>query len=70
LEECGRGLFDVISWYLDGQAEENQKQMVAPLAGIPAQFEMDPFSTHVDGRYRYTSILGYNVRQPKMVFLC
>jgi hypothetical protein len=42
LEESGRGLFDVISWYLDWRAEENQKQMVDTPAGIPAQIWKGP----------------------------
>lgn len=40
MEESGRGVFDVISWYLDGRAEENQKQMVDTLAGIEAQISI------------------------------
>jgi hypothetical protein len=37
LEECARGLFDVISWYLMDGLRKTNKQMVDTLVEIPAQ---------------------------------
>ena len=37
LEECGRGLFDVIRRYSYGRVEENQTEIMDTLDGIPVE---------------------------------
>ena len=42
LEECGRGLFDVIFRYSYGRVEENQTEIMDTLDGIPVEIYTGP----------------------------